>query len=30
MLHNEPGLWNDKNIFSFYIFYKGLDQEYEY
>lgn len=30
MFHNEPSLQNEKNILSFYIIYKGLDQEYEY
>lgn len=30
MLHSEPSSQNDKNIFSFYIIYQGLDQEYDY
>ena len=29
MFHNEPSLQKDKNIFSFYIIYKGFDQKYE-
>lgn len=30
MLHNERSLQNEKDIFSFDITHKGLDQEGEY